>query len=176
MLNKMFENYPDIITVEHLMEMLNIGKSSAYSLLKSKQIQHVRVGRKSSYRVLPLNPSLKAFLLRLRAQQAQDKLTLGQAYQNTEYVCRWSDGHALSPSYMSTAFNRLLRENNLEIVRLHDLRHSCASYMLKTDCNMKEISDWLGHSDIGTSMNLYAHVDVEAKKDVSNRLGSILSL
>jgi len=41
---------------------------------------------------------------------------------------------------------------------------------------MKEISDWLGHSDIGTSMNIYAHVDIEAKKAVSNKLDSMLAL
>jgi excisionase family DNA binding protein len=42
----MFENYPDIITIEDLMDMLHIGKSSAYSLLQQNQILHVRVGRK----------------------------------------------------------------------------------------------------------------------------------
>ena len=131
---------------------------------------------KSSHRVLPLNSLVKAFLLRLHARQAQDKMILGQAYKDTEYVCRWPDGHALSPDYMSAAFKHLIGENGLEVVRLHDLRHSCASYMLKTGCSMKEISDWLGHADIGTSMNLYAHVDVEAKKDVSNRLGAIFTL
>lgn len=44
--DNMFAEYPDIVTVDHLMQMLHIGKSSAYALLKSNQIQHVRVGRK----------------------------------------------------------------------------------------------------------------------------------
>ena len=42
----MFEKYPDIITINHLIEMLNIGKSSAYALLRKKMIKHVRVGKK----------------------------------------------------------------------------------------------------------------------------------
>jgi len=42
----MFNNYPDIITVEQLTKMLNIGKSSAYSLLQTNKIRHVKVGRK----------------------------------------------------------------------------------------------------------------------------------
>lgn len=129
----------------------------------------------SSYRVLPLNSAVKTFLEELRAQQEKDKLLLGAAYQNTEYVCRWPDGRALSPAYMSAAFRSFLEKNGFERIRLHDLRHSCASYMLKMGCNMKEISDWLGHADIHTSMNIYAHLDTEAKKEVSNRLGSLLS-
>ena len=42
----MFKNYPDVITVEDLMEMLHIGKSSAYKLLHNNQIRHVRSGKK----------------------------------------------------------------------------------------------------------------------------------
>ena len=47
--------------------------------------------------------------------------------------------------------------------------------MLKAGCNLKELQDWLGHADIGTTLNIYAHLDFEAKKEVANRLGSILS-
>jgi excisionase family DNA binding protein len=42
----MFKDYPDVVTVEQLAEMLNIGKSSAYSLLQNNQIRHVKVGKK----------------------------------------------------------------------------------------------------------------------------------
>lgn len=129
----------------------------------------------SSYRVLPLNRAVKTFLQRLREKQEQDKKFLGNGYQDTDYVCRWPDGHTLSPSYMSAAFKNLINKENFKVIRLHDLRHSCASYMLKAGCSMKEISDWLGHADIGTSMNIYAHLDTEAKRDVSNRLSSLLS-
>ena len=42
----MFENYPDIVNIENMMSMLGIGKSSAYALLQSNQIRHVKIGRK----------------------------------------------------------------------------------------------------------------------------------
>ena len=42
----MFEKYPDVVTVENLMEMLHIGKSSVYALLQQNKIRHVRVGKK----------------------------------------------------------------------------------------------------------------------------------
>ena len=42
----MFEKYKDIVTVDDVAEMLNIGKSSAYMLLKNNEIRHVRVGKK----------------------------------------------------------------------------------------------------------------------------------
>ena len=42
----MFSKYPDIVTVDNVCEMLHIGKSSTYSLLHNKQINHVKIGRK----------------------------------------------------------------------------------------------------------------------------------
>jgi len=42
----MFESYPDIVTVDEVMVMLGIGKSTIYSLLRNNAIPHVRVGRK----------------------------------------------------------------------------------------------------------------------------------
>jgi excisionase family DNA binding protein len=42
----MFENYPDVISIKNLCDMLHIGKSNAYSLLQNKAIYHVKVGKK----------------------------------------------------------------------------------------------------------------------------------
>ena len=131
---------------------------------------------KPSNRILPLNSDVKAFLLKLHAQQAQDKLFFGQSYQDTEYVCRWPDGHVMRCDYLSRAFKKLLVKHGLPDIRLHDLRHSCASYMLKMGCSMKEVADWLGHADIKTAMNVYAHLDFEQKQAVADRFTTILSL
>ena len=97
-------------------------------------------------------------------------------YQDTEYIRRWPDGRPMRCDYLSRAFKNLLAKHELPSIRLHDLRHSCASYMLKMGCSMKEVADWLGHADIKTSMNVYAHLDIEAKKSVAERFSSILSI
>jgi len=157
-----FEN--DTLTIRHTVTRFN------------KQIARDDTKNKSSYRILPLNQSVRIYLLGLRSQQAQDKLLMGSAYQDTDYICRWPDGHAMHCDYLSRAFAKLLAKNGLPGIRLHDLRHSCASYMLKMGCNLKDVSDWLGHTDIKTTMNVYAHLDFEARKQVAQRFESILSL
>jgi Site-specific recombinase XerD len=140
------------------------------------EITKNRTKNKSSNRVLPLNSEVKEYLISLRRQQLEDKKRLGREYQDNDYVCRWPSGRELKINYLSHAFTRLLKMNNLPIIRLHDLRHSCASYMIKMGCSMKEVSDWLGHSDISTSMNVYAHLDLETKKDVAERFKNIFPL
>ena len=42
----MFDQYNDIVTVKELCQMLKIGRTTAYILLHSKQIQSIRIGRK----------------------------------------------------------------------------------------------------------------------------------
>lgn len=41
----LFENYPEILTIEQLMEMLQIGKVLAYKLIADKKIKAIKIGR-----------------------------------------------------------------------------------------------------------------------------------
>ena len=72
--------------------------------------------------------------------------------------------------YISTAFRKLLENNGLRSIRFHDLRHSCASMMLANGVAMKQIQEWLGHSDFSTTANIYQHFDPqELVRAVENR-------
>ena len=142
----------------------------------STKIAKDRTKNLSSYRVLPLNEDVKIHLLKLRNKQEEDKLLLRKSYYETDYICRWPDGRPMSVDYFSRGFKKLLVENGLPNVRLHDMRHSCASYMLKMGCTMKDVADWLGHSDIQTAMNVYAHKDMEDRRDTADRFAALLDL
>ena len=48
-------------------------------------------------------------------------------------------------------------------MRFHDLRHSCASLLLANGVPLKQIQEWLGHSDFSTTANIYAHLDYTSK-------------
>ena len=51
----------------------------------------------------------------------------------------------------------------MSICRFHELSHSCASLLLKNGVPMKQIQEWLGHSDFSTTANIYAHLDAGSK-------------
>ena len=72
-------------------------------------------------------------------------------------------GNLIQPDSVTTGFPQLLKENGLRRIRFHDLRHSCASLLLKEGVPMKQIQEWLGHSDISTIANIYAHLDSQSK-------------
>ena len=66
--------------------------------------------------------------------------------------------------YVSQHFKRLLEWNNLPHIRFHDLRHSCASILLSRGFTLKDVQEWLVHSDITLTANIYGHFDIERKK------------
>ncbi len=120
---------------------------------------------KSSMRTLPLVPVFKEKLLSLKQEQENNRRLCGRSYcrEYIGYLCVDELGNRLSPNYLSTAFPKLLQKNGLRAIRFHDLRHSCASLLLANGVPMKQIQDWLGHSDFSTTANIYAHLDFNSK-------------
>jgi len=125
---------------------------------------------KSSYRILPLPDIICSMLKRIKAKQVQDRLLQPNDYINEGYVFTHESGNLIRPNYVTEHFRKLLIKNDLPVIRFHDLRHSAASYLLYLGLDMKDIQMWLGHSDIGTTMNLYAHKGMEAKRNVADIL------
>ena len=72
-------------------------------------------------------------------------------------------GNLTKPSYITDTFQKVLKKNHLRKIRFHDLRHSCASMLLRNGVAMKQIQEWLGHSDFSTTANIYAHLDYNSK-------------
>ena len=100
----------------------------------------------SSYRTLPLTTEMAQYLQTLKAQQEDAQKLIGMSCEEDGYVCCWPDGSPLKPEYVSRRFDKLLRENGLPKIRLHDLRHSAASLLLELGFPLKDIQEWLGHS------------------------------
>ena len=73
-------------------------------------------------------------------------------------------GERIRPAYLSNCFSRTLAQNGLRHIRFHDLRHSSATLLLAHGIPLKQIQEWLGHSDFATTANIYAHLDVKSKE------------
>ena len=120
---------------------------------------------KSSLRTLPLIPVFKAHLLQAKSRQDEYRRVCGRSYNTDylDYVCVDPMGNLMRPNYISSSFPKLLEKHGLRHIRFHDLRHSCASLLLANGVPMKQIQEWLGHSDFSTTANIYAHLDYQSK-------------
>lgn len=130
---------------------------------------------KSSYRTFPLMQDVKNMLLKMKQQQDINKKEFGKEYYDSDYVFVWADGKPFRPDYITHRFNKLLKFNNFPHIRFHDLRHSCAGILLTKGFSLKDVQDWLGHSDIKMTANVYGHLDIERKKYIAEGLKGLIS-
>jgi integrase len=93
-----------------------------------------------------------------RLRQAQDLLQLGVRLNDETFICAREDGEALQPNSIGHAWDRFLASTKLPRIRFHDLRHSHATIMLKSNIHPKIVSERLGHSRVALTMDTYSHV------------------
>lgn len=128
----------------------------------------------SSYRTYPITDDIKQILLNLKEAEQTNADLFGREYVKNDYIFKWENGAPYSPNYITHKFKTLLVKNGLPIIRFHDLRHTCASLLVDKGYSMKDIQEWLGHSDFSTTANIYSHLDVERKNSIATSMSSLI--
>ena len=130
-----------------------------------KIIEQDSAKTKSSLRTLPLVGSFRDYFQKVKEAQELNKKVCGNCY-NYDY-----DGYVfvneleerMRPDYLTEYFPKYIAKHGVPKMRFHDLRHSCASLLLANGVPLKQIQEWLGHSDFSTTANIYAHLDYRSK-------------
>ena len=120
---------------------------------------------KSSFRTLPLLPTVEKLLLAEKEKQEMYRRLFKRSYcrDYLDYICLDQTGKLMRPNYVTEHFSWLLEKFGLKKIRFHDLRHSCASLLLANGISMKQIQIWLGHSTFSTTADIYSHLDFHAQ-------------
>ena len=79
------------------------------------------------------------------------------------------------PDPVVNLHKELLRDTGLEHLRFHDLRHTFASILINQDVPLLNVSTFLGHSDLSTTANIYAHLDKSKKQESADVISSIFN-
>jgi integrase len=93
-----------------------------------------------------------------RLAQLQERLRAGSRWVESDYVFTSTIGSPLEGTNVTRQFQRMMMAAGLPRLRFHDLRHSCATLLLAAGVDMRTVMEVLGHSQIGLTMNTYAHV------------------
>lgn len=131
---------------------------------------------KSSRRTLPLpDPVVEMLQVQKEHREVYRKMFQGSySTQYLDYVCVNQLGELLRPSYVTDHFRELLEKYGLRHIRFHDLRHTFASLLINQDVPLINVSNFLGHSDLSTTANIYAHLDKASKQASAAVISDIL--
>lgn len=159
------------ITIQHTVTSCNVDG-------KHMEIASDTAKTKSSLRTLPLVEGIRELLLQKQQEQEYYRKLSGRSYckDYLDYIFVNQLGERMKPNYISAGFKRILQQNDLRVIRLHDLRHSSASLLIGKGIPMKQVQEWLGHSDFSTTANIYAHLEFHSKLASADALVEVLHM
>jgi len=109
-------------------------------------------------RTITITSELVAVLRSHKARQAAEQVYLGERYHRDDLVFAMPNGMPVSPEAFGAAFKRLVGRAKVARIRLHDLRDTHASLLAKAGVPIEVVSQRLGHSCIGVTVDRYVTV------------------
>ncbi len=111
-----------------------------------------------------------------KARQNEEKLLLGNAYDDSGLVFCQANGRRLEPRNFTRHFDNLLKKAGIRHVSFHSLRHTHATELLRLGVNLKTIQGRLGHSNFNVTANFYAHIADELQQEAAEKINSVLKV
>jgi integrase len=108
-------------------------------------------------RDVTIDPHTVATLRTWRKAQMAERLAWGAAYLGAEdLVFTWEDGRPALPDYITRTFGRLTTGLEVPRLKLHELRHTHATMLLRDGVPVHVVAKRLGHKDPSVTLNVYA--------------------
>lgn len=127
-----------------------------------------------SRRTIPVPVPLLDQLRHHRIAQLEERLKAKDWVDSSAVFCS-RRGTLLCHATVTKWFAKKLRQANIPHMRFHDLRHGCASLLIAQGVHPRVVMEILGHSDIGTTMNLYGHVMPSMSRDALDAVSDAIT-
>ncbi|WP_461220897.1 tyrosine-type recombinase/integrase [Lactococcus cremoris] len=135
----------------------------------NKAISHSPVG----YETLPPKANSNR-LLSLDVKTCQILDDLHNMFPNSTRIFESKKGGMLSPSKPRKWLLDILKDKNIEPIRIHAFRHTHASLLFESGMSLKQVQYRLGHSDLKTTMNIYTHITKFAKDKIGQQFSDYI--
>ena len=129
-----------------------------------------------SIRTIEFNPVLDGLFEEHREFQEKNKQDYEMLYHDEEFIFTTKDGYPQTIKQISLRLKRLLEKTSIKKnITPHSFRHTHTSLLIEANVHIKEIQERLGHSDINTTMGIYAHMTKNMKKKASTKFGKLMN-
>ena len=123
---------------------------------------------KAGRRSVPISNTQLEMLMQHREKQRADKVLLGNAWgselwKDSDLVFTSEVGTPINPDNLKRVYRRIMNKANVPQLRFHDLRHLCASLLMRTGLNDKEVAERMGHSRASFTKDKYTHLFEEQR-------------
>ncbi|GIH97993.1 tyrosine-type recombinase/integrase [Planobispora takensis] len=141
--------------------------------IKGKLVR-VPVKTEAGKRTLPLIPFVRDAIIEHAGLQADAKRKAGKTWQDWGLVFASRTGGPIEPTNLGRAFDRVIKDNGLRRIRLHDLRHTTGTMLKDLKVSPRDAKEILGHARISVTMEIYTHGDQDAHREAIERISGKL--
>lgn len=152
--------------------IITVRRSSLY--LSGKGIFADETKNDTSTRCMKVSDDAIAMLRVWRAEQAKERLLLGDQWQDNDRLFTAWNGTPIRPDVITAWFHRFVTKNNLPPIHVHSLRHTNATLLIAAGTNLTTVAARLGHADTTTTSKIYAHAIKSADQAAAEVLQDIL--
>jgi integrase len=129
----------------------------------------------SAIRVIYISDSLIEELKKHKTLLENEILIVGNAYHKYDLVVCTQTGNWVHPNNFRRAFKVTIEQLNLPKIRVHDLRHTHATYLLSKQVNPKIIQERLGHKNVNITLNTYSHSLPSMQREVISKFDEMFN-
>ena len=127
----------------------------------------------TSDRFVSLPAETMQLLKQYRVWQMQERLRLGEYYQDQGFLFAQDNGKAMHPDSVTDWLKKFSKRHGLPHINPHAFRHTMASMLYFNGVDSVSISKRLGHAQVSTTANIYAHVMEEADQKNADILADV---
>jgi integrase len=98
----------------------------------------------------------------------------GRRYPDHDKLFCFEDGRQMHPDTITRRFNRLVDRTGLPRTRLHEVRHSYATVAMDAGTNPKLVSERIGHSNVGFTMQTYVQRSPGLDKEAAASIAGVI--
>lgn len=142
--------------------------------LNGKTLKVRKAKTAAGVRTIPLPDKLVEVLRDHWQFQQQERLMTGVDWKEHGLVFPSEVGTPLIARNLVRHFKSVLKRAGIpETIRFHDLRHSCATFLIAQGVHMKTVSEILGHASIGITMDVYGHVSADTQRTALDKIADM---
>lgn len=127
-----------------------------------------------SQRSLKLPAIVFVVLRQHRADQAQERLLLGDQWHDSHRLFVNAFGEAMHPNTPYKWLEKHCKETGQRFLGVHQFRHLNASLLINSGADVRTVSASLGHSQVTTTLNIYAHTFAETQARAGEAVAAAL--
>ena len=155
--------------------MITVNKTLALNTEKKVVVQTPK--SKSSVRNISIDDQTANILKRWKINQRERFLMIGTRVKKHQ-PC-FSDevtNSYLYLNFMNANLKRICKKNEFKLIKVHGFRHTHCSLLFESGFTIQEVQDRLGHSDLKTTMSIYAHVTEKQRDNMADKFAKFMAL